>query len=142
MIVWWMGALLADVYVGRIKVSFLFFVPLVALLILVPLKWIHWQGFTQHLWGLGFMGLFALLFYLQQKRIKLTVLHRLKSLGDISYSLYILHMPLLVFCSAALIHMNGRLPQHFWYIIPGILLGGVIGYLGYLVAEKPVLKKK
>lgn len=142
MIIWWLGAFLADVYVGRVKLSFGILSPFVIVLLLMPFEVIKAGPYDQHLWGLGFFGLFALLFYLQSKRIELTWLHRLKLLGDFSYSLYVLHMPLMVLGSAWLIQRNGQLPAHFGYVTAGIVAGLALGYLGYLIAERPVLKRK
>jgi peptidoglycan/LPS O-acetylase OafA/YrhL len=93
---WWCGVLLADVYVGRIR---------------VPFKHCAWFSFAiivkfiPHLpepvgnlaAAMGFCGIISLFFHLQQCGVRLVLLDKLKWLGDFSYTLYVTHWPQVIF---------------------------------------------
>lgn len=142
---WWLGAFLADVFIGRIKISFDY---LLWFFLLIPLclfgfEWLPFgiNGVVAYwLWGLGFMGLFSLGFSRYGKG-RLRFLEHLKPLGDISYSLYVLHMPVLVLMSAAFMSIDTerKLPEHFYFVVLGVLLSLLVGYIGYRIVEKPLI---
>jgi peptidoglycan/LPS O-acetylase OafA/YrhL len=144
MIVWWLGVLLADIYSGKIQFDFKWISPLALLLIPLPLSIIplSFSSYVPLLWGLGFCGLFSILFKLKETNFMIRTLNKLKPLGDISYSLYVVHFPLLVLLSGFIMKREGNLPPHFWYVYIGIVLGVGMGYLSYLTVEKRFLKPR
>lgn len=150
---WWLGALLADVYTGRIRIRWHTLAPLALLLPVLPFAsprlGLHWpllaDGWVPDTaYGLGFAGLFACCFALRERGWTLKFLGRLKPLGDMSYTLYIVHMPILVFLSGWVMSRSpgGVLPQHFGWAAGGVLLGILIAWLAHFVVEKPFTSRK
>lgn len=154
MLIWWMGALLAEIYVGRIKVRFKWIAPL-ALLLPVALFLQHRAigaegealrlkfGFPPWAWGLTFCGIIAVGFAWQERGRSMRWFEKLKWLGDCSYTLYVCHMPILVFISGWLMwRSGGRLPSHFGWLAVSVL--GCIGfsYLMHYVTERPITRAR
>ncbi len=150
---WWLGVLLADAYVERLKITLLIFAPFSLLLPMAVLPNSLWLkvGLTINLdflqadltWALGFMGLIALLFIMQSKGLSLKLLEKLQPLGDISYSLYIVHYPIAVFIGGLVLLLgNGIYPTHSWYLLISTLVILPICYLVHLFVEKPFIKRK
>ena len=144
MLCWWVGAILADLYTGRCPLPFPYLTPLALLGVPLLLDWfrlpipVNWL-----LWSLTFMGVFAGLFWLQTRGLKLRALEGCKWLGDMSYSLYVTHFPIMVLWSGWLMARNhGLLPQRFGHAWAAIAVTLVCGYLVSLVVEKPFLRKK
>jgi peptidoglycan/LPS O-acetylase OafA/YrhL len=138
MLAWWFGVLLADVYAGRIRVSFWKLAPLAAL---VPvLLVIHLNDvFENILWGAAFTGLIAACFAWQQGGRRLLALEKFKWLGDMSYTLYVVHFPIMVFMSGWLMSLSagGTLPHHFGWSAAGIALCMTVAYVAHLFVERP-----
>ena len=150
---WWLGALLADMYAGRIRIRWSALAPLVLLLPVLPLalpalarNWpvlAHgWMPDT--FYGIGFAGLFACCFALRERGWPLNLLGRLKPLGDMSYTLYIVHMPVLVFLSGWVMSRSpgGTLPGHFAWAAVGSIVCLLIAWLAHFVVEKPFTSRK
>ena len=143
--IWWFGAIIADVYTKRFQLDF-FYLSFLSLFIFIAIfceSYIPTILLKDLLWGLGFSGIVSFLFFLQEKKISLTVLNKFKILGDFSYTLYICHFPILVFLSGFLMFQNNNyLPKTPFYallIIPFVL---AISYLLYQYIEKPYVSKK
>lgn len=141
MIVWWFGALLADRFAGRFRVgyrtlSLLTLAPLV--LALRPVG-----AFAQDvIVGVGFTGLIAACFALQESGWSLRPLARLQPLGNMSYTLYVLHFPILVFMGGCLMKTNGGvLPEHFGWVGIGIALCLLVAWLLHFVIERPFTRR-
>ena len=68
------------------------------------------------------------------------MLDRLKPLGDMSYSLYVTHLPILVLLSGWLMSRSpdSTLPAHFGWVAAGIALTLPIAYGSYRLVEKPM----
>ncbi len=143
---WWIGALLADIYTGRIKLPWRYVLLLSPLAVIIPVGFMGKinGAFYTTLTGLGFAGIIATCFWLQEQNLKLIILNRLKWLGDISYSLYVGHLPLLVLLSGWLMSRNeaGLLPQTQFWILPGIAITLAYAYFSYQIAEKPFIAKR
>jgi peptidoglycan/LPS O-acetylase OafA/YrhL len=150
---WWLGALLADIYTGRIRVRWTLLAPLTALLAVLPVATPalgrHWPPLAHGwipdtLYGLGFAGLFAACFALRERGWPLTLLGRLKPLGDMSYTLYIAHMPILVFIGGWLMSRSrdGVLPQTFGWIAVGAIACLLVSWLAHFAVEKPFTTRK
>jgi peptidoglycan/LPS O-acetylase OafA/YrhL len=143
MIVWWLGVVLADIYTSRCKIKFqyisiLFF--LIPFLLLFNID--YGRQIIDLLWGLGFMGFLSFLFYLNDRNRALGLLNSISWLGSFSFSLYIIHAPILVFISGYILKKNGELPLHFGYVFMGISICLLASYIAHLFVEVPFISKK
>lgn len=140
---WWLGALLADLYIGRFSLRFAFLTPLIVLL---PLAHRLGRGSTiivDTLMAFGFVGVLALCFHLSTTGKSLKLLEKLKPMGDFSYSLYVLHCPIFVLLSGFLMaHNQGNLPAHFGWAFLAVFVAVGVAYLAHLMVEKPFTRKK
>jgi peptidoglycan/LPS O-acetylase OafA/YrhL len=137
MIIWWLGALLADVFTRRIRIGW---APLalgsailgVGLALLLP-------GRQDIGVSLVLVSVLAWGFYLRERHVSLRWLSRLKPLGDMSYTLYVVHFPVLVLLSGWVMSRSptGLLPEHFGWIPIGAAVTLVLAYLLHFVVEKP-----
>lgn len=143
MLAWWVGALLADVFTHRINAPFKYLSPLVGFAILLP---IFKSNSVVHdfLCSLVFGGLIAVCLAFQEKGRSLNLLEAMKPLGDMSYSLYVLHFPVLVFMSGWLMASSPdhHLPEHFGWVFVGIIICLLVAFLAHLVVEVPFVKRK
>lgn len=143
MLAWWFGVLLADVYAGRIRLAFWKLAPLTAL---APvLLFVHLNDILEDiLWGAVFAGLIAGCFAWQQGGRRLLALEKFKWLGDMSYTLYVVHFPVMTFMSGWLMSLNagGTLPRHFGWAAAGIALCMTLAYVAHLFAERPFTSRK
>jgi peptidoglycan/LPS O-acetylase OafA/YrhL len=147
---WWVGALLAEIHSGRLRGGF---VPLIPLILLLATGSIQSHLFPQPTaaWtdrfyaivtiasALGVAGLFALLFELQRLGASLHPLENLGSLGDMSYTLYVTHHPILVFLAGWFMSrsIDHHMPHTLLFAIPAIMLATIVAWLMHLVVEKP-----
>jgi peptidoglycan/LPS O-acetylase OafA/YrhL len=140
MIVWWLGALLASRFAGGSGVRFATLRWLTPAL-LVVLVW-RWNPFVRDIvLGFGFVGLLSVCFaQIEGDRAPrwLTLLARLRPLGAMSYTLYVLHFPMLVFISGCLMKRSGGpLPAHFGWSLAGVLVSAGIAYGLHFAVERP-----
>lgn len=142
MLSWWMGVLLADIYVGRIKLNFKWLIPLSILIIPSLLRLIPNPIMSDTLMAIGFSGVVALCFYLQKQKFNLTLFERLKWLGDMSYTLYVTHFPILVLLSGWLLHTNNYLPKHFGWVFIGAFATMLFAWGSHYLVEKPFVRKR
>lgn len=143
MLAWWYGVLLADVYAGRIRLAYWKLAPLAALVPVLLIVHLN-DVFEDILWGAAFTGLIAACFALQQGGRRLLVLEKFKWLGDMSYTLYVIHFPLMVFMSGWLMSRNaaGALPRHFGWATAGIAICLAIAYAAHLFVERPFISRQ
>lgn len=139
---WWIGAILAEIVIGRVQIplKFVSFLSLFLLFILFPKSW----PLRDLLISLGFVGIFASLFTLQENGFSLLYLEKLKPLGDFSYTLYIIHAPFLYFASGLLMWWYGGdiLPIHFGYVLLFSVIVVIISYFIHFISERPFLSVK
>ncbi|MBY0436485.1 MAG: acyltransferase [Cyclobacteriaceae bacterium] len=140
LICWWLGALLADVYSSRIKLRLQHLAFLMISIIVVP--FISNSIVYDFLVSLSFFGVLALLLSLKPSNKILTTLSWWGGIGKFSYTIYIIHFPILVFISAWIMETSGALPIHSGFVILGILAVIIISYALSLVVEQPFLKRK
>lgn len=139
MLIWWLGAMMADYYTGRMRIPrgrVLAPASLIAAALLIA------SGkFAVHDLGVGIMftALLTLCLYYQGRGWKLTLLSRVKPLGDMSYTLYVMHYPLLVVLSGWLMSRSpvGRLPQGFAWVMVGIALTLLASFALHFLVERP-----
>jgi peptidoglycan/LPS O-acetylase OafA/YrhL len=99
-------------------------------------------NFTFLLWILSFAGPLGWLCaaeHTAQTRARVSKICRpLLGLGAMSYSLYVVHFPVLALVSAWWISRTGALPTSPWLMVGGICAALAAGFIVYLVAERPV----
>ncbi|MCE2894497.1 MAG: acyltransferase [Flammeovirgaceae bacterium] len=138
-ICWWFGVFLADVRAGRIQISskgiFL------GLLSLFVAPFIQNAIVYDFMISAFFVGLVAFLFTLSEENWLIKAINRFNGIGKFSYTLYIIHFPILVFMSGWLIHTSGFLPIHSGFILIGLALVLVLSYVVSLIVEKPFFRK-
>lgn len=142
MITWWLGVILAEVYTGRIKVSYshLSFLTLAILFKPVLSTQNVMSDLCMAFFFLGFISIFLLL---SERNMLIRFLEKLKILGDFSFTLYITHFPILVFMSGWLMHRNGNwLPSHFIFIFIGIIITLAFAYIFHFITEIPFINSK
>jgi peptidoglycan/LPS O-acetylase OafA/YrhL len=134
---WWCGVLLADVYTGRIPISFKkcgwFALGLIFCFLPMP------EVLKSLAAGVGFCGAISLGFALQQRGIKLRILDRLKFLGDFSYTLYVTHWPLVIFLTPLWewrIHRRVIMPATLEFLML-VFVPLIVAYVLHLAVERP-----
>ena len=75
-------------------------------------------------------------------RIVAAICKPLQKLGAMSYSLYIVHFPVLAMISAIWLAYNSSLPQTPFLLIGGIAATLIVARLTYYVAERPFLSRR
>lgn len=143
MLAWWFGVLLADIYTGRLRWSFATLSPLSLLLFVLPFAAIN-PVVKDILWGVGFSGIIGLCFVMRKRGgVIIDILERLKPLGDMSYTLYVIHFPLLVLMSGFVssLSQGGHLPAHFGWVILGICVCALLAYLAHWLVEVPFVRR-
>jgi len=141
MLAWWFGALLADVFVGRLPWS----LATVAIAGIVAGTAALLCGSPMHLVGMGliFTAVLALGLWLNGRKVRLTWLDKLKPLGDMSYTLYVTHFPVLVLISGWVMSRSptGLLPQQFGWVFAGMIVTMLLAYGLHFIVERPFLSR-
>jgi len=141
MLAWWFGALLADVFVGRLRWP----LAMVAAVTFVAGVLALLCGGQMHVIGMGliFTAVLAIGLWLTGRKVRLTWLDNLKPLGDMSYTLYVIHFPVLVLASGWLMSRSpaGLLPQHFGWVFAGMIATTLLAYGLHFIVERPFLSR-
>jgi peptidoglycan/LPS O-acetylase OafA/YrhL len=138
---WWSGVMLCDIYVRK-EVKLLGGIAFLAIfLVCVPLQELRISEFEILEYSLiwfGMIGLVAASISLEGRFSRFFSWEPFHFLGRISYSLYVLHLPLLVLFSGILMSKyGGLLPEKMYWIPVGLVLSVSLGWIGYLLVEKP-----
>jgi len=151
--IWWMGAILADIYAGRISLGFRHVAPLALVLPLGLIPTVenranaylggHGDLLIQYLCGLAFSGVIACGFLWIKSGRKTKPLDALRWLGECSYTLYVIHMPLLVFLGGWLMLRSGTSaqPDHFGWICGAVPACVALAWVVHLITERPFTRK-
>lgn len=146
---WWLGAVLADLYTGRLifplkRVALLAFtlIPLIpftlsTLTVDIPIYVIDLM------WAFAFFGLLAGFLSSVEQVNRWRIWKLLEPLGDCSYTVYVTHYPLLLLMGGWLVSQSeqGRLPLHPFWMPVGIFLCIAIAYLAHFIVERPFAGK-
>ena len=136
---WYIGSILADIYVGRIKIKQLYLIPFILFIPFEMLFQSHFNNFAGDLfWAIGFFGFLNLMFWMKEKGFQFSLLCKLSWVGACSYTIYIIHFPILVFLNGIVLNQNNNLMPHtqiFIYITVGFII--CIAYLLHFLIEKP-----
>jgi peptidoglycan/LPS O-acetylase OafA/YrhL len=141
MITWWLGVLLAEIYSERLKIKLIqfFFVSCISFAILSFFN--NNNALYDFKIAFLFSALLSLLLWLTKKGIRFSFLEKLKVVGDFSYTLYIIHCPILIFLSGMVMkYSNNKLPKHSFYVIGGIVICVLISYIAHFFVEIPFRK--
>lgn len=113
MIIWWMGVLLAELFY-RNKFGTLKLMSCLLLIIPIALLFFEHSLWSDLLWGIGFVGLLALCLQAKPDSFLILKLNSSHNLGKGSYTLYLIHSPVLIFIHGYLIHIyHGKLPDSY-----------------------------
>jgi len=141
-----LGAMLADVCTGRLKLRFSQIAWLAGLFVILPFLVAPLVNIEQSLqdllWAFGFTGLIAACLAWQNRGGSLAYLERLRFLGDISYDLYVIHFPILVLMGGWLMSQSPdhTLPQEFTWIFIGAVVCIGAAYVVHRFVERPFMK--
>jgi peptidoglycan/LPS O-acetylase OafA/YrhL len=142
MLAWWLGALLADVFAGRIQWRWEWVAVASIFLAILTMPW---KGYFHDL-GVGFCfaALLACGFFLEERNVRLKLLEWLKPLGDMSYTLYVTHFPILVLAGGWLMSRSpkGTLPTHFGWVFCGMAVTMTVAYGLHFIVERPFLSHR
>ena len=144
LLIWSCGCLLANFYVKSIK-SLKWIQFLLMLIIIYPFLYRKFDSppIMDVIFGLIAIGFLALVL---SERIKIinTILIRFAWLGTFSYSLYLLHFPLLNVGEAVILNMspNNQKPYHLWYVLASIFIILPIIYYIYYFTERIAIHQK
>src|SRR5262249_11920652 len=117
--------------------------PLVGALCLLP----FFPGGTvlnDLVWSIFFVGVISVCFVIQDLKARiLTPLIKLKWLGDMSYSLYVIHFPILILMTGCVMSRSPQcsLPHGFGSLFAGMCIVMAIAYLAHLAVERPFISR-
>jgi peptidoglycan/LPS O-acetylase OafA/YrhL len=142
MLTWWLGVLLAEVYAGRLRWKFSYVSLCALVVLLVPV----WKSMGNVLYDLCmaflFTGMIAACLHFSGTTV-VRLLGKLKPLGDFSYTLYIIHFPILILLSGwTMSRHGGQLPVGFSYVMLGAVVTVVAAWCVHFLTEKPFLSRR
>jgi len=139
---WYLGVIVADIYMGRIQgVKTIGGLALFIGFVLVGGTYIMGAKYmNDYFIAIVFVGVIymSLKYYMKLKAFSI-----LQPLSDFSYTLYVIHMPILVLMSGWLQRKyNGGLPMHFGYVFLSIGVCMLVAWGAHFLVETPFVKKK
>jgi peptidoglycan/LPS O-acetylase OafA/YrhL len=143
-VVWTAGALLAEAYVGRIRlagIGWLVPLALVGLVVLISRRSIldGPPGIQAVAWGACLTILLGYLFLAAPRRVRVAAeraARSLRFLGAISYSLYLIHLPFLALLGALWLAGHDRLPSGWELFAPGVVGALALGSVTWFLVER------
>lgn len=93
--------------------------------------------------SLAFFGLLSYFLYLNENKRKMNVLRKLNWLGSCSYTLYVIHFPILVFINGFVLSKSeNAMPKNLYYFWFAIIFCTFFAYCIHFFTEKNFLNKK
>lgn len=142
--IWWMGVFTAETFYGRYKLTLkhlVFLVPGSTILLFTKLN----QNLVGHdiIVGLLMTGVLAYILF-SNSQIVQYICDKFLFFGTFSYSIYLLHFPLMEFLKRLILLYSAKhaLPFHFGFVIAGSVLSLLIIYVLYTATEKPSQRLK
>ncbi|PKK35673.1 hypothetical protein BWI96_15285 [Siphonobacter sp. SORGH_AS_0500] len=137
-IIWYLGVLLAD-YLRSKDLKTPFVVSYVIILFTLSLTRYSGSVGSDLLISLGII----LFLYLVLCSNAFIGLGKARKLGDFSYTLYLIHVPILCFLSGVVMHARqGYLPANGLYVTAGILFCLSMAWLFHFISEKPFTARR
>jgi peptidoglycan/LPS O-acetylase OafA/YrhL len=136
---WWIGGFAADIYTGRVKIKRYFLYPLILIIPCIPLVHVSPVAnlLRDQIVAFGFTGLLVLLLDYKDNRI-VQSFGNLKWLGDCSYTLYLIHAPLIILANGILLRAtNNVMPKSFVFAWLAVAAVVVIAYGLHFLVERP-----
>ncbi|MDP1814305.1 MAG: acyltransferase [Leadbetterella sp.] len=139
----WAGVLLAEVYTKRIGIGLLNF-AVINILWFFLLRFLPiYSDLYDYRIALLLTALITFILYFQSKNISFKRIQNFKFFGYFSYTLYIIHFPILVIISGIVLKFNqNQLPMHSFFDFLGLIVSLGITYLSHLLVELPFMKLK
>lgn len=144
LLIWSCGCILANFYVKSIS-SLKWIQFLLVLTLIYPFinGKFNSPPIMDVIFGLISIGFLALVLS-ERVRIINNIFIRFAWLGTFSYSLYLLHFPLLNACEAIVLNIspNNQKPYHLWYVLASILIIFPIIFCIYYFTERLAIHQK
>lgn len=141
---WWLGCFSADIYMQRAKLPQWVSVAACICLLAIPMQskmFANSNILRDTVVAIGFWGLLNTLLILYKKGARIKVLEKLKFLGDCSYTLYVIHVPLLVLFNALILFNTGNImPRSMFFVWLSIPVMIFLAYIIHLYIEKPFIR--
>jgi peptidoglycan/LPS O-acetylase OafA/YrhL len=143
-IVWTLGAAIAEAYVGRFHIAAPWYLGLVT--IAVVARWITppasstWIGgwmLNDLLWSAMFAIVLSVWLVARPASIPRALLRIAESAGAVSYSLYLVHIPVIAFVSACWFSARQPIPVGLELALPTAVLATAVAVLTWHVVERP-----
>jgi peptidoglycan/LPS O-acetylase OafA/YrhL len=153
---WVAGVFIADMRAGRIRISRGWWrAAALTPLAFAAIALLHYLSgpsvaivgiLTDWIWVVAIFGPLALLVAATHPARRRNWLNRLlqplHGLGAMSYSLYVIHMPVLALFSAVWLAGRAGLPSTPWLALAGIAVAAVAARFVYMIAERPLIRHR
>jgi peptidoglycan/LPS O-acetylase OafA/YrhL len=137
---WYLGVIAADIYLGRLVGNWLRIQLGICIAVVFGIATYKMGSVYMHDYYVAF-GFVILLYLSLNYYMKLKAFKSFEWISDFSYTLYVIHLPMVVLMSGWLQDKyHGALPMHFGYVFLGIGISLLSAWSLHLVVEKPFVK--
>ena len=141
LITWFLGVMLAETYFKRIRFDFLYLSPLLLILPILIFTNGKYNSFLEDFgWALVFMSIIGFVLWLNQRKKMPSIIKKYKELGAFSFTLYVIHIPILILLRTIMFKNLGAASYTFVYVFVGIIVSLISAYAIHFLVEKPFLK--
>lgn len=139
--IWLIGAILAHSFVNHIRINLFFYLPI--LIVVYPFFDRETQNYSWNdlFFALITAGIFSLILA-NKADLLVKFLQRFSWLGMFSYSLYLLHTPMINLYGEILKLKYHGLPFHLWFVLLASITTPIIIYILYYFTERLALNYK